>query len=493
MNWWLVWLVAFITGISILGIYYSRRIKSADDYVMANFSLGFFPICGSIIATALGASAVIGASGKGFTIGLSWFTANIPYVLFSILLAMILGSTIRKLKLYTLPDLFVRRFGKATGLIPALVISILYMTPTFGMQIVGMGSILTSIIDVPLTLAMLLGFVVCVAFTLMGGLPSVAWTDAVQSVLILLGLIVLFLIGVNYVGGFNVVMANTPENISSFFSLSKTEMFNYLVIFGPFYLVWQTTWQRLAAARTDKIAVRAVSIGYLLSGFVGLFAIGIGIVARQVLPLNTVPDLVYTEFLTTIAHPSIGGLFMVSLFAAVLTGATSFLLSGAANISKDIYHGWISPDASDKKVLKVSRLSVAIMAFLGLGVALFIKDIVAIYTYALSLSAVTLVMPVMAAMFWKRATKSGAIISIIGSLAFALIWNFAGRPFGLHEIIPGLAVSFLLLVVGSLVTEHSSEEEVIAYYFALKELDDPSLESANSVVDTSVKQERMDA
>lgn len=221
MNWWIVWLVVFIAGILALGIYYGTKIKSSDDFVMANFSLGFFPICGSIIATALGASAIIGASGKGFTMGMSWFTANLPYVIFSIFLAVVLGSTIRKLKLYTVPDLFVRRFGKAAGLIPAIIISILYMTPTFGMQIVGMGSILTSIIGMPLTTAMLFGFVVCVAFTLMGGLPSVAWTDAVQSVLIVVGLIVLFFLGLKHVGGMGVVIAETPAEIKVFSASAK--------------------------------------------------------------------------------------------------------------------------------------------------------------------------------------------------------------------------------------------------------------------------------
>lgn len=478
MNWWIVWLVVFIAGILALGVYYGTKIKSSDDFVMANFSLGFFPICGSIIATALGASAIIGASGKGFTMGMSWFTANLPYVIFSIFLAVVLGSTIRKLKLYTVPDLFVRRFGKVAGLIPAIIISILYMTPTFGMQIVGMGSILTSIIGMPLTTAMLFGFVVCVTFTLMGGLPSVAWTDAVQSILIVVGLIVLFFLGLKHVGGMGVVIAETPAEIKSFFGISKTEMLNYLVIFGPFYLVWQTTWQRLAAARTEKIAVSAVSVGYILCAVVGIFAVGIGIIARLSLPANTVPDLVYTEFMTTIAHPAIGGLFMVSLFAAVLTGATSFLLSGAANISKDIYQQWIAPNASDKQVLRVSRLSVAGMALLGLGVALFIKDIITIYTYALSLSAVTLVAPVMAAMFWKRATKTGVITSIVGSFIFVLIWNFIGKPFGLHEIVPGMFVSFLLLIIVSLFTKHSHDEEVTAYYFAYKHEKDPAEELA---------------
>ncbi|WP_227937696.1 sodium:solute symporter family protein [Alkalihalobacillus deserti] len=479
MVWFLIWIIVFLLFIVGVGLYHSRKIKSANDYIMADFSLGFFPICGSIVATTLGAAAVIGSSGMGFTTGMTWFTATSPVFIISILLAVILGTTIRKLKLYTIPDLFVRRFGKSAGLIPALVISILFMTPTFGMQLVGMGSILSTIVDIPLMSAMLIGFVICVAFTLMGGLPSVAWTDAVQSVLILLGIAVMFFVGLNYVGGIGVVIDNTPEHIMNFVGISKKEMINYLVIFGPFYLVWQTTWQRIAAAKSDKIAVRGVSIGFLLVGLVSIFAIGIGIIARQALPLDTHPDAVYTQFLSMLFHPAIGGLFMVSLFAAVLTGATSFLLSGAMNISKDIYQGWIAPGASDERMLKVSRLSVAGMALGGLGVALLIKNILAIYMVALSLSAVTMVMPVLAAMFWKRATKAGMIVSVIGALIATIIWKITGQPFGLHEIIPGLVVSLILIIVVSLFTKHSSEENVTAYYFSIKEIEDPTQMVAN--------------
>ena len=476
MVWYIVWLAAFLIGITGLGMIFSRKIKTADYYMMADFSLGFFPICGSIIATALGSAAVIGKAGKGFEVGMSWIVATVPFVLFSILLAVILGPTIRKLKLYTLPDLFVRRFGKASGIVPALVIAVLYMTPTFGMQIVAMGSILASTIDISMTSAMLLGFAVCVLFTLLGGLPSVAWTDAIQSVLILAGIVVLFLAGLHYVGGLDVVVEETPDHLLSLYgAMSPMETLNYFIIFGPFYIVWQTTWQRLAAARTEKTAVRSVSVGYLVCGLIAVFSLGIGVIARLVLPADTDPDLVYTDFLTTILHPSIGGFLMISVFAAVLTGATSFLLSGATNVSKDIYQGWIQPDASDKKVLLVSRLAVAGMALAGLLVALFISDIIVIYTYALSLSAVTMVMPVLAAMFWKRATKTGVIVSSVGALVFAFVWAFVGQPFGIHEVIPGLALSLILPVGVSLLTEHSHDEEVTAYHAGLKHLDDPAL------------------
>ncbi|MEL7568348.1 MAG: hypothetical protein AAGU27_26215, partial [Dehalobacterium sp.] len=76
--------------------------------------------------------------------------------------------------------------------------------------------------------------------------------------------------------------------------------------------------------------------------------------------------------------------------------------------------------------------------------------------------------PVMAAMFWRRTTKTGVLLSIAGSLIFTIGWNLAGRPFGLHEVIPGLVVSLVLLVIGSLFSEHSPDEEVAAYYYDLK-------------------------
>ncbi|GGK02278.1 sodium:solute symport protein [Lentibacillus kapialis] len=469
MNWWLMWVIVFLVVIFTVSIIYSRKIKTADDYVMANFSLGFFPICGSVIATVTGSAALIGGAGKGFEMGIAYIITGISYVSFTILAVTILGPTIRKLKLYTIPELFVRRFGKGTALIPALIIAFLYMTPTFGMQLVGMSSILSAIIDIPVTWGILLGFFIAVAFTLLGGMPSVAWTDAIQTVVILAGVILVFILGLNYAGGAGQVIKNTPDDLFNFFSIGGKELMNWFLVFGPFYIVWQTTWQRVSAAKSVKTGVWSVNIGFIISGLIGLLAVLIGIMALQTLPANTDPDLVYIDFMINVFHPAIGGLFLVSLLAALLTGATSFLLSGAINISKDIYQGWVAPDAKDAQVLKAARISVASMAILGLFIALYITDIIKIYQIALSFTAVTLVMPVLATMFWKRATKKGATASIIGSMLVSFTWYLLGKPFGIHEILPGLITSFVLLIVVSVFTKHSRDEEVISYYYASKE------------------------
>lgn len=468
MNWHVVWIIGFLVLLFIVSIASLKKVKSADGYLMGDFKMGFFPICGSVIATVTGSAALIGGAAQGFNLGVSYAITVISFVLFTIAAMLVLGPTIRKLKLYTVPDLFSRRFGRRTALIPALIIAFLYMTPTFGMQLTGMASITTSIMGWDYIQGILLAFVVVMAFTWIGGLPSVAWTDAIQTLVILLGVFLTFVFGLIYVGGPVTLIEETPAEMLSFGSIGWLDMVNWFLVFGPFYIVWQTTWQRMAAARTVRIGMTSIIVGFIISGLIGVMAVLIGIMGLQVFPEDSIPDSIYTMFIVTLFPDWIGGLLMVSLLAALLTGATSFLLSGAINISKDIYHNLVNPHAEDRRILSVSRWSVAVMAVIGLLIALTIQDIIAIYQIALSYTAATIVAPVLAAMFWKRATKKGVIASLVASLVVTTIWNFLGQPFGLHEIAPGLFVSFVVLIAVSLLTTHSDDEVVTAYYFDIR-------------------------
>lgn len=488
VNWYLIWIIAFLVLLFGVCIWSSKRIHTADGYVMADFSLGFFPICGSVVATVTGSAALIGGAGKGFEMGISYFITVVSFCAFTIVAMLLMGPVIRRLHLYTVPELFLRRFGKLSALLPALVIGFLYMTPTFGMQLVGMGSILASITDVPFTWGIILGYLVTLAFTMIGGMPSVAWTDAIQTLVILAGVVLTFVLGLVHVGGPAAVLESAPTDHLTFGSIGGMELLNWFLVFGPFYLVWQTTWQRLTAARTQRVGISGVVSGFIISGVIGLLAILIGIMAVQEFPADTAPDLIYTSFITEIFPGSVGGLFMVSLLAALLTGATSFLLSGAINVSKDIYQTWFAPESDDLTVLRVSRISVAAMSALGLGIAMWITDIISIYEVALSFTASALVMPVLAAMFWERATKTGVIASMVGALGVSLGWQMAGQPFGLHEIGPGLLTSALLLVIVSLLTKHSEDETVTAYYFAFRGLP-PADDDLVAPTESSARQE----
>jgi len=91
LNWWLIWIVLFLAVLLSISFFSSKKIETADDYVMADFSLGFFPITGTVIATVSGSAALIGAAGKGFEIGISFFITSIGISIFSLALVFIMG------------------------------------------------------------------------------------------------------------------------------------------------------------------------------------------------------------------------------------------------------------------------------------------------------------------------------------------------------------------------------------------------------------------
>src|SRR5699024_3033523 len=145
-------------------------------------------------------------------------------------------------------------------------------------------------------------------------------------------------------------------------------------------------------------------------------------------------------------------IIFVALLAALMTGATSFNLQGASNLTRDLYQVLINPKASNEKLLFVSRISVAVMTILGLVVAFFITNINDAYRWALMVNGVMLVFPFLAIMFWPRVTKAGVLTSMIGSIILILIYPYLNLPF--DQALDGFIVSFVILVVVSLLTQH---------------------------------------
>jgi len=462
---YLTWLIGYLVAIISVGYFFSKKVKNADDYTLAGSSLGFFPICGTIMATATGSFAIIATSGRGFTTGLSFLSWNIGYVLFGILAALLLSSAIRALKLYTIPELFKRRFGKWTALLPALTIGLMFLVPLFAVQLVGMGSVIASTFGIKFEVAVLIGFTLCVGFTLAGGMFSVAYTDALQMLIILFGVILLFVLTIQQLGGVAEAFNNSSPEIINPFSISFGDWLSLLLIFGTLSFVYQTTWQRIAAAKSRKTAVRAVTAGFSVVFIMTILTVCIGVFARKLIPLETMPDMVYSTLMTKVMPPKIAGLFVVTLFSAILTSATSFLLSGATNIARDIYIDWINPKTKKGPSLKILRLATIFMAIIGLFIALYVKDIWTITIYAKAVSASILFFPVLAAFFWKQATSIGVISSMLIAAFVAILWQSYGNPLATNAVIPGMTVNLLTLVIVSLLTNHSSDEDPVAYYF----------------------------
>ncbi|MCG3419453.1 sodium:solute symporter family protein [Oceanobacillus jordanicus] len=478
MTWYLSYIVIYFILMFSMGVYYFFKVKTYDDYLIGGWNTGFWPIVGTIISTWCGAAVFIGWVGMGFTVGLSgFFKFALPGILFCLLLIVAFAGPLRRQRLYTLADLFGERFGGKSGIIPSILSAFIYSVPTLALQMVGMSTIFNITLGVELNTGIAISFVLIVCFTILGGLPATIITDALQSVIVIIGIIVLAVSSVIYAGGFQEILANTPiDYISPLGSEGLGSVLLYALSVGPFYLVWQSTWQRIFASKSEKVAKSAGITGFVIAGAISILPYSIGVIARQYVPTDMDADLIFSYVTAELLPPAVGGIVFIGLMAALMTGATSFILQGSSNLTRDLFQRLIKPNATNKQLMFSARLSVVIISILGMVVAYFVTNIETAYQWALRLSATVLVFPFLAVMFWKKVTKHGMIWSMILALIATLSWPYLNLA--IDHTIFGFAVSILTLVIVSLLTSHDKTEQVRAVYWE-------DLDSATATTETT--------
>ncbi|WP_411843726.1 sodium:solute symporter family protein [Salinicoccus sp. HZC-1] len=460
MYWYITYFVLYFGAMMGVAAYYYFKIKTYEDYMISSWSTGFWKITGTIISTNAGAAVFIGWVGLGFTVGFSgYFKFALVAYFFSLLLIILFAKPLRRQKLFTLADLFTVRFGGRTGMVPSLISAVVYAVPTLALQLIGMSTVFNITLGWGLNTGLIVSTLLILAFSILGGLPATIITDAVQAIIILFGLVVLTVTIVMHVGGLGALFNNTPvEYLSPISAEGVGGTLLYALSVGPFYLVWQSTWQRIFAAKDEKTALYAGITGHLIVAAISFLPFLIGVSARQFIDLDMQQDLVFAYVTNELLPAPMAGIIFVALLAALMTGATSFNLQGASNLTRDLYQVMINPKATNERMLFVSRISVIIITVLGTGAAAFITNINDAYRWALMVNGVILVFPFLAIMFWQRVTKKGVLTSMIASLVFILIYPLLGLPF--DQALAGYVFSLVVLVGVSLLTTHDQSEVV---------------------------------
>lgn len=474
MGWYTVYFILYFIFMLAIAGYYYRRINTHEDYLISGWNTGFWKITGTIISTFCGAAVFIGWVGLGFTVGLSgyWKFAFVA-IIFSLVLILGFAKPLRRQRLITLADLFTLRFGGISGVLPSVLSAFIYSVPTTALQLVGMSTVFNITLDISVPVGIFISFIVILIFTVIGGLPATILTDAIQSIIIIIGVVVLTIVTLSHVGGIGALFeASEGQYLSIAGPDGYGEILLYALSVGPFYMVWQSTWQRIFAAKDEKVAVGANALGFIIAGMISFLPFLIGLAARQFVPHDMHPDLVFSHVTDSLLASPVGGIVFLGLLAALMTGGTSFILQGSSNITIDIYKRFINKKAGPRKMLLYSRLSVLTITVLACLFAYSIEDIATTYQWALRLTATILVLPFLAVMFWKGVTKAGMLSSMIGTAVLVLAYPFL--PIPMDHALFGFVVSFVLLVGVSLMTSHDETETVQAAYF--EKLENPNLE-----------------
>jgi len=446
-----------------------------ESFLAADRNMGIVRTAGSGAATDLGGGFSIAMGGLGFSLGISGSWLIGVSALSAVLAALLMAPKIKRwsdrVKGLTTGDLFESRFDKRAGLMAAIAIGLSWWTFVGGQVIAG-AKLVSVTIGLSVTATIIIAGAIILVYTAMGGLKGVITLDVYQLVVLTVGVIVILVpLGLKEVGGYGALMerlAADPEtaSLTKWGGIDwKTATGWFLSIF-PVWFISIATFQRVIAAKDESTA----KWGMFLVGIPiewPIFAIGttlVGLIARVLLPGLADPELATPMMIMTILPLGLSGLVIAAYLAAVLSTADSCLIGSVAIFTNDIYRKIINPEATDQQLMKVNRLAVLVFGALAIGLAYKIPRIIDLVLYAYTFGAAGLFFPMLALLFWPRATATGAFWSILLGGGSALVWSLMGDPGGFSGSYIGWAVSFISIVAISLMTEHSKEENIDLFY-----------------------------
>ncbi len=422
-----------------IGYWASRKVETTVDYVAAGRRLPLWMAGPSIMATWFAAETLMGSSASAYRFGFQGVVFD-PFgaALCLILSAFFVVRLARRAQYLTLMDFYERRFGKAMSVIGAVIQIITYFGWTAA-QIVAGGSILHVLLGWPLQMGMILVGVIVTVYTMMGGLWADTALDFMQMFLIGIGLVVLFSVIVNKVGGWDafVGMAGAQYGSQPFalWPVKDEGYLGYTGGLGIFYYLaaWmaiglgsipaQDYLQRTCAAKGEGTAVKSTYFAAILYLLLGIIPALIGVAAYTGLG----PDLALeqTEFVLInmaikFLPPVLVAVFIAALASALMSTSDSSMLAGATMFTENIVKVY-KPNISDKTQLLLTRLSLLVIGIISLLIALYAATIYRLAVLSCTAILVGMVAPYLIGMYWKKANHIGALASMItGTVAWVI-------------------------------------------------------------------------
>lgn len=459
-NIYLIVIMAYLIGISIYGWYLNKKyIKSSDDFVQGGQRLPLPILIGTLLATWMGSGMITGTANFIYTYGpVAGILQLIGEPVALLLVALFLAERAREKTQYTIPELIEKKYGPVARVILALCIILSYVG-IVSYQFQAAGYILNITTGISVEAGTVISAIVIIFLSVVGGLVSVAYTDAIGTLIIFAAMLIGLPIAINQAGGLGGMISAIPaDKLSATGKLTGVQMLGYVLPTIFLALGEQNLYQRFGAAESPKIAKKSGLGLFWLGLLLDILVLGLVTPAIVLYPNLENPDTAF--FQVAMGLPQIvGALLLASAAALCITTADSYLLSAGTNITYDFWARFINKDASDKEKLIVTRVSIVVLGILALVIGNFFPSILSLQMYAYSIYGAAVTPAFLACLFWDKATKQGGLTSIIVGGLTVLIWEIGLKnPMGLNSIVIAGPLSIICLIVVSLLTQEKNKE-----------------------------------
>jgi hypothetical protein len=443
-----------------VGWYASKFVKTSRDFAIAGRQMPTYVVASGLFATWFGSETVMGASSEFVEHGLLGVIED-PFgaALCLFLIGLFFARPLYRLNILTFSDYFKIRYDRKVEWISAI-----FMIPSYfswiAAQLVALAIVLQSIAGVPFIFGVFICATIVLFYTYLGGMWSVAITDTFQTAIIIIGMLVLMFELVNKVGGFNQILIRTPPD---FFRFTPKE--NTLTSWVSYFAAWvtigwgsipqQDVFQRTLSAKSEKVAVQSAywsALMYLTVASMPLIIALCGTIMYVDLKQSDSQMLIP---MLVLKHSGIGMqiIFFGALLSAILSTCSGAILAPATVLGENLIKPLFGERISDKKLLKIMRLSVIGITLIGVALSLYKSEIYELVGESSALSLVALFVPLVSGLYWKKASALGAILSM--TLGTGVWTYFEFYENDIPSMIWGLLASIAGMIVGSLITKTS--------------------------------------
>ncbi len=491
MNLSLYLILAYLLILMGFNFYRSKKVKTQDDMMVAGRSLSVKIMVFTLICTWIGSGTFI--AGAEFAAKAGWSALWLPAgAWFGIIIIYFLAAKIRTFGKYTIGDILEVRYGKFARLFGAIAL-IISFTAIVSYQFKAGGYILNVVSDhaISVEVGQFWAALFVIIFTATAGMVAVAYTDLPNGIIILLACLIATPIVVYNAGGAAAMQQLPPDHLKvinqQFGEFPVLKAISYFLATLLLLMGVQSMYQKFYSAKTPKDARSAVALWVVGTIFVETVVVVIAVFAASKYwpqiqaflngdrSTGIDPASIVIQAARGLMPPYVGILLIAAACAVVISTGMNYLLSPTTNIMRDIYQQFINRQADQKTMVALQKIFIVVIGVVAFLLCTKLKSVLEMSYFAYTIYGVAITPALIAALAWKRATRTGGVASIIGGTVVALglyiagfIWPSImipygdpnGDPFGIPLIYPAFIVSLAALIIGSYLTKPPKAEEI---------------------------------
>lgn len=435
----LVWIIGF----------WKKSNTRIGEYLLMGRRLSLPAFVMTLVSTWYG--GILGVSEFSFSYGISnWIVFGVPYYVFGIIFALFIAKRARVSNAETIPDLLRTTYGETSGKIGAVWVFLLASPAPYLLTVAFLIQFFFGLNLVP---AMLVGLVFSTLYILRGGLAAVVRTDILQFFLMYLGFIVMAVVGWQAVGSFEHLVTLLP---ASHTSLSGGHSIGYIVVWF-FIAMWTLVdpgfHQRVYASSDPKTARKGILIAVACWFVFDLLTTWTGLIARALLPTDTAPGQAFLDLSAKILPVGIQGLFLLGIFATVMSTLDSTTLVTAQTIGYDLLARMRR--FTNRNPVSLTQIGMGISLGVAFCLAILLPSVVNLWYAIGTIVLPGLLIPVITSLYHDLSINSGLLkLSMLIGPGISLLWFFWGKVdtwnyyLGLEPFYPGMLISLIIWSLG---------------------------------------------